>query len=95
MSALTLTGVVVNVLDVPKATNKDGESYGGYSQVQIMAEDVLQNGEKKMNLHTFRIDERTPFEKAVSQRVRVPVGCFANGKAVVFYMPRGASVELL
>jgi hypothetical protein len=95
MSALTLTGVVVNVLDVPLSKNKEGEAYGGFSQVQIMAEDVLQNGEKRMNLHTFKIDDRTPFEKAVSQRVRVPVGCFANGKAIVFYMPRGSSVEVL
>jgi len=92
MSALTLEGVVMNVLDVPVGTNKDGETYGGFSQVQIMAEDQLQNGETKMNLHTFRVDDKRPFQEAVQQKVRVPVGVFANKGSVVFYMPRGSQI---
>jgi hypothetical protein len=93
MSSLTLEGVVLNVLDVPVREGRDGKSYGGYSQVQIMAEDELQNGDKKMNLHTFRCDNKKSFEARVSQRVRVPVGVFASGGGVVFFMPAGAEVQ--
>ena len=92
MSSLTLEGVVLNVLNVSARTAKDGTKYEGYAQVQIMCEDAQQNGEKRLNLHTFRIAEKAPFEERISQRIRIPVGVFVSGGVIVFFLPRGAQI---
>lgn len=51
MSMLLLVGQVMNTFEAPKGTNKEtGEQYGGTPRVQIMAENELQNGDKRLDL---------------------------------------------
>ena len=51
MAMLTLNGIVQNVLDVPARTDKKtGEIYPAKHQIQILAENDLPNGQKRLDL---------------------------------------------
>lgn len=93
MSMLTLNGQVMNVLEMPAGTKKDGTEYGGYHQVQLLCEEPLKNGEKRMNLFTLSCDDPEPFRKAIGRPVSVPVGVYARGGAISFYLQKGAKVS--
>ena len=85
MAMLTLNGIVQNVLDVPARTDKKtGEVYPAKSQVQVMAENTLQNGQKRFELVTLSTDQPEAFRKLQGMPVSVPVGFFASG-AVTYY----------
>ena len=89
MAMLTLNGIVQNVLDTPSRTDKKtGEIYPAKSQVQIMAENVLQNGQKRLDLVTLTTDHPEAFRSLLGRSVSVPVGVFASG-AVTFYALKG------
>jgi hypothetical protein len=86
MSMLSLTGQVLNVLEVPKGTKKDGTAFGGYHQVQLLCEEPLKNGELRMQLFTLSTETPDAFQDAVGRSVTVPVGVFAKGGSIHFYM---------
>jgi hypothetical protein len=89
MAMLTLNGIVQNVLDVPAKTDKKtGEVFPAKSQVQIMAENVLQNGQKRFELVTLTTDKPEAFRTLLGRSVSVPVGVFATG-SVTFYALKG------
>ena len=89
MAMLTLNGIVQNVLDVPSKTDKKtGEVYPAKSQVQIMAENTLQNGQKRLDLVTLTTDHPEAFRKLLGMPVSIPVGVFATG-AVTYYALKG------
>lgn len=92
MSMLTLNGTVMNTLQVPERKNREGESYGGYDQVQIMAEQVLQNGEKRMELLTLRTEQRDVFERLKGRAISCPVGVFAVGGQLRYFLPPNGAV---
>ena len=49
MSMLTLNGTVANIYEAPKGVNKEtGEAYGGQHRIQVMCENTLKNGEKRI-----------------------------------------------
>jgi len=93
MTMLTLQGTIANVLLTPAGTSKDGSEYGGYHQVQLMCEEDLKNGEKRLALFTLRTDQPAEFQELLGSTVRVPVGVFARAGTLNFYMQRGASPE--
>jgi hypothetical protein len=81
---LTLNGIVQNVLHVPARTDKKtGEIYAAKDQVQILAENDLQNGEKRLDLVTLTTEYPDAFRKLLGRSVSVPVGVF--GKDVSYY----------
>ena len=89
MAMLTLNGIVQNVLDVPAKTDKKtGEVFPAKSQIQIMAENTLQNGQKRLDLVTLTTDHPEAFRKLLGRPVSVPVGVFAQG-AVTYYALKG------
>ena len=92
MSMLTLNGQVMNVLEVPEGKKRDGTEYGGYHQVQLLCEEPLKNGEKRMNLFTLSCDNPEPFKKAQGRPVSVSVGAFARGSQIHFYLQKGTQV---
>ena len=71
MSMLLMTGQVLNVLQTPEGTNREGTKYGGYHQVQLLCEEVLQNGEKRNSLFTLTCEEPDKFKKLTGQNVAV------------------------
>lgn len=88
---LTLHGQVVNVFQTPEGVNKDtGEAYGGLWKVQLMAENILKNGQTRTELVDLTVDDPRPFEKVKGRPVSVPVGAFASGKTVRFFHLRQA-----
>lgn len=89
MAMLTLNGLVQNVLDVAARTDKKtGEVFPAKTQVQIMAENTLQNGQKRLDLVTLTTDYPDQFRKLLGKPVSIPVGVFAQGQ-VQYYALKG------
>ena len=58
MAMLLLNGTVANVFDTPASTDKKtGELRPASTRVQIHAENILENGQKRMELVTLKVDD--------------------------------------
>ena len=90
MSMLFLNGQVLNVFESPASTDKQtGEARPAKHRVQVMCENTLQNGQKRMDLVNLSVEDIEPYRKALGKPVRVPVGAFVSGSAVQFYALKG------
>jgi hypothetical protein len=86
MSMLTLNGTVQNVFSKPASTDKEtGEVRTASDHVQILAENVLESGEKRLDMVTLKVHAIEAYRKLMGQRVSVPVGAFVSGKNIQFY----------
>lgn len=86
MSMLTLNGTVLNVFDTPATTDKKtGEVRPAATRVQIQAENMLENGQKRFEMVNLKVADGELYRKLQGKPVRVPVGAFASGGAIVFY----------
>ncbi len=86
MSMLTLNGTVANIYESPRGVNKStGEAFGGQSRIQLMCENMLQNGEKRIELVDLTIDDIQPYRQEIGKPVRVPVGVYVNAGKPAFY----------
>lgn len=95
MSMLTLNGQIVNVFDTPETVDrKTGELREAKFRIQIMAENELQNGQKRFDLVNLSVDMPELYKPLVGEIVRVPVGVFAQGTSVHFYALKGAKPEM-
>ena len=91
MAMLTLNGLVQNVFSKPESKDeKTGEIRPASLHAQILAENVLQNGETRFEMVTLKVRTEA-FRELVGQRVRVPVGAFVSGSSIVFYALRNES----
>lgn len=94
MAMLTLNGQVINCFDQPSYTDKKtGEVSPAKHRVQIMAENLLQNGSNRMELVNLTVEDITPYQKLIGRSVRVPVGAFANGSTIQFYALKSHTPE--
>ena len=86
MAMLTLNGLVQNCFDTPETVDrKTGEVRPAASRIQILAENILQNGQRRMELVTLKVKDSRPYAALVGKPVRVPVGALVSGSAVQFY----------
>lgn len=86
---LTLNGIVQNCFSKPASTDKEtGEVRPASDHVQILAENILETGEKRLDMVTLRVHSIATYRKLVGQRVSVPVGAFVSGKSIQFYSLR-------
>lgn len=86
MSMLTLNGQVMNVFNTPESKDqKTGEIRPAADRVQIHAENTLENGEKRFELVTLKVTNGDAYRKIIGKQVRIPVGAFVSGKAIVYY----------
>lgn len=86
MAMLTLNGTVQNVFAKPASTDqKTGEIRPASTHAQILAENVLESGEKRLEMVTLKVHAADAFRKLVGQAVRVPVGAFVNGSSIQYY----------
>lgn len=83
MSFLKLCGKVANVLLTPEGTTRDGKEYGGKHQVQLLCEETLRNGERRLAL--FTLNTNRPEAYKAGAEAEVPVGVFVTPKGVQFY----------
>lgn len=90
MSMLTLNGQVLNVFDQAASTDKEtGEIRPAKTRVQIMAENELQNGQKRVELVNLTVDDPTLYRSLAGRPVSVPVGAFVAQGTVLFYALKG------
>lgn len=88
MAMLTLNGTVQNVYQQPETKDKEtGEIRPASLRAQILCENITQSGEKRLEMVTLKV-HTDAFRKLVGQQVRVPVGAFASGGAIMFYALR-------
>jgi hypothetical protein len=86
MAMLTLNGVVQNVFSKPASTDKaTGEIRPATDHAQILAENILESGEKRLDMVTLKIHSVDAYRKLQGQAVRVPVGAFVNGSNIQYY----------
>jgi hypothetical protein len=86
MAMLTLNGIVQNVFSKAQTTDKTtGEIRPASFHAQILAENILESGEKRLDMVTLKVHAADAFSKLVGQHVRVPVGAFVNGSNIQYY----------
>lgn len=92
----TLCGQVVNSFVQPGGTSKKtGEAFDPRDKVQILGHIPLQGGGSKLDLVTLNVEDARLFQAAQGKTVRVPVGVYAIGKAVGYFIPQGAKPQLV
>jgi hypothetical protein len=86
MSMLTLNGIVQNVFSKPQSTDKaTGEIRPATDNAQILAENFLESGEKRLEMVTLKVHAGEAYRKLVGKFVRVPVGAFVAGGEIRYY----------
>jgi hypothetical protein len=92
----TLCGQVVNSFVQPGGTSKKtGEVFDPRDKVQILGHIPLQGGGTKLDLVTLNVEDARLFQAAQGKTVRVPVGVYAIGKSVGYFIPQGAKPVLV
>lgn len=87
---LSLTGTVINVYESPRGVMKEtGETYGGQSRIQLMCENVLKNGQKRMDLVDLSVGDVSAYRDALGKPVSVPVGVYVSNGKPAFYAIKG------
>lgn len=86
MSMLTLNGIVQNVFSKPSSTDKaTGEIRPASDHAQILAENFLESGEKRLEMVTLKVHAGEAYRKLVGKFVRVPVGAFVANGSIMYY----------
>lgn len=86
MSMLSLNGIVQNVFSKPESVVKDtGEIRPASDHAQILAENILETGEKRLDMVTLKIHSVESFKSFLGKKVSVPVGAFVSGNNIQFY----------
>lgn len=92
MAMLTLNGIVQNVFTKPESTDpKTGEVRPASDHVQILAENILQTGDKRLDIITLKVRSGASYRKLQGLHVRVPVGAFARGNEIVYFALKNES----
>lgn len=92
MSMLTLNGIVQNVFTKPQSTDKTtGEIRPATDNAQILAENILESGEKRLEMVTLKVHAGDAYRKLVGKFVRVPVGAFVAQGDIRYYALKNES----
>lgn len=87
MSMLTLNGVIQNVFTKPESKDKTtGEIRPATENAQILAENILESGEKRLEMVTLKVQVGDAYRKLIGQAVRVPVGAFVANGSIMYYV---------
>lgn len=86
MSMLTLNGLVQNVFTKPESKDREtGEIRPATDNVQILAENFMESGEKRLEMVTLKVQQGEVYRKLVGKHVRIPVGAFVTNGAILYY----------
>jgi len=92
----TLCGQVANVYVQPGGmSKKTGEVFDPRDKVQILGQLPLSAGGHKLELVTLNVEDARVFESIQGKTIRVPVGVYAIGKSVGYFIPQGAKPALV
>lgn len=79
-----LQGTLINVFTTPKGKTKDGEQYGGDDKLQILQENTLKNGDKRMDLVELSVADGSIYSDKLNQKISIPVSIsFWQGKSII------------
>jgi len=93
MSMLTLNGTVQNVFSTPASTDKTtGEIRTASTSAQILAENVLESGEKRLEMVTLKVHAGDAYRKLIGKFVRVPVGAFVANGSIKYYALKNEAI---
>jgi hypothetical protein len=92
---LSLEGKVMSVITRDARTDKAGTVHAGYSQVQLMVEELLENDQTRYGIHTMSTEQPQLFEPLTGAMIRVPVRAWVKGTVVQLSMPPRAKPEVL
>lgn len=93
---ITLCGQVANAFVQPGGTSKKtGESFDPRDKVQILGQLPLPTGGHRLDLVTLNVENAQEYAALVGQKIRVPVGVYAVGKSVGYFIPQGAKPVVL
>ena len=94
MAMLTLNGSLQNVFTKPESKDqKTGEIRPAALKAQMLAENVTQSGETKLEMVTLTVHSEA-FRELVGQKIRVPVGAFVANGAIMYYSLRNEAQPL-
>lgn len=94
MAMLTLNGTLQNVFAKPESKDeKTGEIRPASLHAQILAENVTQNGEKKLEMVTLKVHTEA-FRALEGKKIRIPVGAFVANGGIIYYSLRNESQPL-
>ena len=83
---LLLNGLVQNVFSKPASTDpKTGEQRPASDHVQVLCENVLESGEKRLDMVTLKVPSAATYKALLGRQVCVPVGAFAKAGEMFFY----------
>ena len=91
---ISMNGQLLNTFTSPKGQNKQGEEYGGQAKIQILGDVALPNGEVKKDMFTLTAHDVMDFEGLQGKDITVPIGIFAQGKSVTYFIPKGSKPSL-
>lgn len=92
----TLRGQVVNVYVQPGGVSrKTGEAFDPRDKVQILGKIPLPDGSTKLDLITLNTEDARDFRALLGKNAIVPVGFYAVGRSVGYFIPQGAKPSLL
>ena len=95
MAMLTLNGTLQNVFTKPESKDpKTGEIRPAALKAQMLAENITQTGEMKLEMVTLTVHSPS-FRELVGQKIRVPVGAFVANGAIMYYSLRNEAQPLL
>ncbi len=88
---LFLQGMITNVFNTPKGVNRDtGEVYGGQSKIQVMSDNIMKNGEKRMDMINLTVDNPDAYRPYVGKPAEIPVTVFIMNGALMYMVPPGS-----
>lgn len=94
MAMLTLNGTLQNVFTKPESKDpKTGEIRPAALKAQMLAENITQTGEMKLEMVTLTVHSDA-FRELVGQKIRVPVGAFVANGAIMYYSLRNEAQPL-
>lgn len=85
MEMLTLNGRIINVYQTPGGSTKDGKRFESQDRVQFQCENLLQNGQVRIELIDLNISRPEPFKALLNKPVSIPVGVFVSSGRIVYF----------
>jgi hypothetical protein len=91
---LSLTGTLINFFQTEGGTNKDGEKYEAQNKIQLLGDVATPNGCIKKDMYTLTVKNLEDFSKFANKEIIVPIGVFASGKQLTYFVTKGGKPAL-
>lgn len=99
MGMYMLCGQVINVFNTPeKVDKKSGEvTRDAAFRIQVMGEDELENGEKKVALVDLKVADPSLYKGLVGKRILQPIGIMTDyaAKRQITYALKGSKPQVI